>query len=153
MTTDKKIQWPALLLWASVAAMALWGVIGVSVFILKRVDAPPLKPQSQPTKTEQSDLTKALVLEKSAFINDRIGVVAKWEVTFYNPTQVTLGNIEYRTTYKSETGTVVKESTGVIRKKIAPGERQTFLVEDGLLPKDGDLGLFKVITCEVILLR
>lgn len=63
--------------------------------------------------------------------------VALWQLTFKNRSRsATWRDLEYRTTYAGESGTVLKSRTGVIPVRLGPGEtRRVQSHNDGLLPQ------------------
>ena len=105
------------------------------------------------TKTPTPTPEPKLVLVKAVWQAGGFGTVAIWHVTIKNESSVPLGDIKYRTIYKSETGNIVSKGgvDGLVGKdtieKIVPSKStRTFEVNDGFIGDEAHSGGFEIVS-------
>lgn len=134
-------------------------VVGMLINFLDRKTTPKAPPPQRavavPPEIEHLTPTPAFYAEKIKVIKSNwyrsgFDAVAMWDVKLKNTSDVTLGDIEYETTYYSETNNLVDSGRGTIQKLIKPGQTRTFEVNDGFLHKEAAGAYFVVKGARVI---
>lgn len=97
------------------------------------------------------------MVTKSVWQEGGLGVVSIWKVTFRNDSNKPIGNIQYRTAYYSETGTLVDKGgvdspldKKIIQKVIPAKSTRTIEVNDGFLHKEAHRATFTLIGSEFV---
>lgn len=112
--------------------------------------------KSTPISTPTQDLpTDAYVGSDFEIVNSiwekgGFGVVPIWHVTIKNLTNRPMGNFSYRADYSSETGIGHNSHTGLLEKRLEPGQTKTFEISDGFIDSQANRAGIGFTTAEFL---
>ncbi|MEP7340141.1 MAG: zinc ribbon domain-containing protein [Acidobacteriota bacterium] len=149
---------------AILAGVGMCGFCGLIIGLNPKRES--LKPSSSPQGVTSSSpipyvsptpIWSDLTIVKSVWQKDGFGVVATWKVTFKNNSDKPIGNIQYRTTYYSETGAVVDKggvdspiNKKIIQKVIPPNSTRTIEVNDGFTHSEAHTAKFELVDSQFV---
>lgn len=110
-----------------------------------------------PSAPNGNAATDRLIVVTAKWEKGGFDTVALWRVTFKNVSDQSIGDIQYRTAYYSETGNLVDKGgvdsildKKVVQKVVPPNSTRTIEINDGFLHSEAHRATFDLVGCRFI---